>query len=137
MQISVDDGATWWYLPYDSHTHHTLSRMNPYSPFYDEGIFDGSIHSGGCPTRSQTFDAETIDVSNLRPRGPFQVRLFSDTWVEKTATSMTQVSKSTCFWMKARGRHRPSALQPGRCGGCLTVTHVCLLAPTSRWTSSI
>ena len=84
MQISVDDGATWWYPPYDSHTHHTLSRMNPYSPFYDEGIFDGSIHSGGCPTRSQTFDAETIDVSNLSGQEVrFRYVFFSDTWVEK------------------------------------------------------
>ena len=84
VQISVDDGATWWYPPYDSHTHHTLSRMNPYSPFYDEGIFDGSIHSGGCPTRSQTFDAETIDVSNLSGQEVrFRYVFFSDTWVEK------------------------------------------------------
>ncbi|RPG73345.1 MAG: hypothetical protein CBD01_006805 [Euryarchaeota archaeon TMED141] len=84
VQISVDDGATWWFPPYHSHTHHTLSRMNPYSPFYDEGIYDGSIHNGGCPTRSQSFDAETIDVSNLSGQDVrFRYVFFSDTWVEK------------------------------------------------------
>lgn len=84
VQISVNDGATWWFPPYHSHTHHTLSSMNPYSPFYGEGIYDGSIHSGGCPTRSQTFDAETIDVSNLSGQEVrFRYVFFSDTWVEK------------------------------------------------------
>ena len=84
VQISVDDGATWWFPPYHSHTHHTLSSMNPYSPFYGEGIYDGSIHSGGCPSRSQGFDAETIDVSNLSGQEVrFRYAFFSDTWVEK------------------------------------------------------
>lgn len=84
VQISVDDGATWWFPPYHSHTHHTLSSMNPYSPFYGEGIYDGSIHSGGCPSRSQSFDAETIDVSNLSGQDVrFRYVFFSDTWVEK------------------------------------------------------
>ena len=84
VQVSVDDGASWWFPPYHSHTHHTLSRMNPYSPFYGEGIYDGSIHTGGCPTRSQAFDAETIDVSNLSGQEVrFRYVFFSDTWVEK------------------------------------------------------
>ena len=83
VQISVDDGATWWYPPYDSHTHHTLSRMNPYSPFYDEGIFDGSIHSGGCPTRSQTSMRKPSTSATSRAKRSVSGTSFSPTRVER------------------------------------------------------
>ena len=115
VQISVDDGATWWYPPYDSHTHHTLSRMNPYSPFYDEGIFDGSIHSGGCPTRSQTFDAETIDVSNLSGQDVrFRYVFFSDTWVEKDGWYIDDAGVEVDLFLNEGSWTSPSFSAPSR-----------------------
>lgn len=84
LQVSTDDGATWWFPPYDALIHHGRSTLNPYSPLHLEGIFDGSIHTGGCPTRSQNFDAPALDVSNLSGQD-FRARFvfFSDTWIEK------------------------------------------------------
>ena len=84
VQFSTDDGATWWFPPYDALVHHGRSTLNPYSPLHTEGLFDGSIHPGGCPSRSQAFDAPSLDVSNLSGQ-QFRARFlfFSDTWIEK------------------------------------------------------
>lgn len=86
VSISTDGGDSWWFLPVDTTSFHDqISTPNTNSPFYGEGIFDGSKIAGGCGGNKapRGFDLKTKDLSNLsgmtvRARFSF----FSDTYVE-------------------------------------------------------
>ena len=111
VQLSIDDGATWWFPPYNALFHHGRSTLNPYSPLHTQGLFDGSIHSGGCPSRSQAFDAPSLDVSNLSGQD-FRARFvfFSDTWIEKDGWYLDDVGVEVDRFLE-QGTWRSSLLR--------------------------
>ena len=86
VSISTDGGDSWWFLPVDTTSFHDqISTPNSNSPFFGEGIFDGSNVAGGCGGNNapRGFDLKTKDLSNLsgttvRARFSF----FSDTYIE-------------------------------------------------------
>lgn len=86
VSVSTDGGESWWFLPQDvPGFHDQISTANVQSPFFLEGIIDGSTAPGGCGSnKARSFDLKTYDISNLsgqtvRARFSF----FSDTYVEE------------------------------------------------------
>ena len=66
VSISTDAGQNWWYLPPTLNGFHDqISTVNSNSPFYGEGILDGSNVAGGCNNGVRGFDLKTFDLSNL------------------------------------------------------------------------
>ena len=86
VSLSTDGGETWWLLPPDvPGFHDQISTANPRSPFYLEGIIDGSNNPGGCGSnKARPFELKTFDISNLSGQ-TVRVRFsfFSDTYVEE------------------------------------------------------
>ena len=82
--MSTDGGISWWYLPPTIGTFHDqISTINTNSPFYGEGIFDGSTVSGGCRNTIHPFDNKTFDTSNLSGENiRFRYSFFSDQLLE-------------------------------------------------------
>ena len=86
VSISTDGGDSWWFLPVDTTSFHDqISTPNTNSPFFGEGILDGSNVAGGCGGNKapRGFDLKTKDLSNLsgttvRARFSF----FSDSYIE-------------------------------------------------------
>ncbi|DAC47487.1 MAG TPA: hypothetical protein D7H93_00790, partial [Candidatus Poseidoniales archaeon] len=66
VSISTDGGDSWWYLPPTlTGFHDQISTVNSNSPFYGEGIIDGSNVIGGCENTIRGFELKTFDLSNL------------------------------------------------------------------------
>ena len=66
VSISTDGGDSWWFIPPTfSSFHDQLSTVNSFSPFYNQGIFDGSTVVGGCHNVQRGFDLKEYDLSNL------------------------------------------------------------------------
>lgn len=66
VSISTDGGESWWFLPPTLGTFHDqLSTVNSFSPFFNQGIFDGSRVIGGCHNVQRGFDLKEYDLSNL------------------------------------------------------------------------
>ena len=84
ISVSTDGGISWWYLPPTIGTFHDqISTINTNSPFYGEGIFDGSTVSGGCRNTIRPFDNKTFDTSNLSGENiRFRYSFFSDQLLE-------------------------------------------------------
>jgi len=85
VSMSTDGGDSWWLLPAETQQFHDqISTVNVNSPFFNEGIIDGSNVQGGCgASNARPYALKTYDVSNLsgmtvRARFSF----FSDTYVE-------------------------------------------------------
>ncbi len=86
VSISTDGGDSWWFIPVDTTSFHDqISTPNTNSPFFGQGILDGSNVAGGCggSKAPRGFDLKTKDLSNLsamtvRARFSF----FSDTYIE-------------------------------------------------------
>ena len=86
VSLSVDGGDSWWLLPPDvPGFHDQLSTANSQSPYFLEGIIDGSTNPGGCGSnKGRSFELKTYDISNLSGQ-TVRVRFsfFSDTYVEE------------------------------------------------------
>ena len=84
ISVSNDGGMSWWYLPPTIGTFHDqISTINSNSPFYGEGIFDGSTVNGGCRNVIHPFDNKTFDTSNLSGENiRFRYTFFSDQLLE-------------------------------------------------------
>ena len=85
VSMSTDGGENWWLLPAETQQFHDqISTANGNSPFFNEGIIDGSNVQGGCgASNARPYALKTYDISNLsgltvRARFSF----FSDTYVE-------------------------------------------------------
>ena len=66
VSISTDGGESWWFIPPTFGTFHDqLSTVNSFSPFFNQGIFDGSSVVGGCHNVQRGFDLKEFDLSNL------------------------------------------------------------------------
>lgn len=84
---SVDDGITWQHFG-DNITgfYERTSTVNPNSPFYGLGIFDGSSVANGCGTSNSnhTFSRISGDISHLAGND-VRVRFsfFTDTYIEE------------------------------------------------------
>jgi len=85
VSMSTDSGENWWLLPAETQQFHDqISTANANSPFFNQGIIDGSNVPGGCGAQNaRLYALKTYDVSNLsgmtvRARFSF----FSDTYVE-------------------------------------------------------
>ncbi len=66
VSLSTDGGESWWFIPPTLGTFHDqLSTVNSFSPFHNEGIFDGSRVIGGCHNVQRGFDLKEFDLSNL------------------------------------------------------------------------
>ena len=66
VSISTDGGDSWWFIPPTLGSFHDqVSTMNSFSPFFNQGIFDGSTVVGGCNNVQRGFDLKEYDVSNL------------------------------------------------------------------------
>ena len=84
---SIDDGITWQHFG-DNITgfYDRTSTVNPNSPFYQLGIFDGSRVANGCGTTNvnHTFTRVSGDISHLSGH---EVRIrfsfFTDTYIEE------------------------------------------------------
>ena len=83
--VSTDGGLNWWLLPPQLNGFHDqISTANTNSPFFSEGIIDGSTVANGCgSTTPRVFELKTYDLSNLSGQS-FKLRFsfFSDTYVE-------------------------------------------------------
>ena len=84
---SIDDGLTWQHFGDNiSGFYDRTSTVNPNSPFYQLGIFDGSTVANGCGVSnpSHTFDRKSGDISFLAGQD-VRVRFsfFTDTYVEE------------------------------------------------------
>ena len=83
--VSTDGGQNWWLLPPQLNGFHDqISTANTNSPFFSEGIIDGSNVANGCGTSApRVFELKTYDLSNLSGQS-FKLRFsfFSDTYVE-------------------------------------------------------
>jgi len=84
VSLSTDGGDNWWYIPPDMNGFHDqISQVNTLSPFYGEGIFDGSKVNGGCHNVVRGFDLKQSDISNLTGQSVrARFTFFSDTYVE-------------------------------------------------------
>ena len=84
--VSTDGGLTWWLLPPQLNGFHDqISTANSNSPFFGEGIIDGSNVPNGCGVSTpRGYDLKTYDLSNLSGQS-FKLRFsfFSDTFVEE------------------------------------------------------
>ena len=83
---SVDDGITWQHFGNNiSGFYDRTSTVNPNSPFYQLGIFDGSTVPNGCGTANpgHIFSRVSGDISHLAGN-EVRVRFsfFTDTYVE-------------------------------------------------------
>ena len=66
VSLSTDGGESWWFIPPTLGTFHDqLSTVNSFSPFHNQGIFDGSRVIGGCHNVQRGFDLKEFDLSNL------------------------------------------------------------------------
>ena len=84
---SIDDGITWQHFGDNiSGFYERTSTVNPNSPFYGLGIFDGSSIANGCGTSNpnHTFSRVSGDISHLAGND-VRVRFsfFTDTYVEE------------------------------------------------------
>ena len=84
ISVSTDGGINWWYLPPSiGNFHDQISTINTNSPFYGEGIFDGSTINGGCSNTIHPFVNKTFDTSNLSGEDiRFRYSFFSDQLLE-------------------------------------------------------
>ena len=84
ISASTDGGINWWYLPPQIGTFHDqISTANTNSPFYGEGIFDGSNIANGCRNSSLPFQLKQYDISNLSGQEVrFRYSFFSDQLLE-------------------------------------------------------
>jgi len=84
ISVSTDGGINWWLLPAQIGAFHDqISTANTNSPFYGEGIFDGSAVAGGCRNSSLPFQLKHYDISNLSGQDVrFRYSFFSDQLVE-------------------------------------------------------
>ena len=85
VSISTDGGLTWWWLPPDvKGFHDQISTVNTNSPFFGQGIIDGSQQPNGCSTnKNRPFELKTYDLSNLSGQAvKARFSFFSDTFVE-------------------------------------------------------
>ena len=84
VSVSNDGGMSWWYLPPTIGTFHDqISTINSNSPFFGEGIFDGSTVNGGCRNTIHPFEDKTFDTSNLSGENlRFRYSFFSDQLLE-------------------------------------------------------
>ena len=86
VSISTDGGLNWWYLPADvGGFHDQISNVNTNSPFYGEGLLDGSQVTGGCGnSAARPFELKTSDISNLSGQSVrLRFSFFSDQYVER------------------------------------------------------
>ena len=86
VSLSTDGGLNWWYLPADpGGFHDRISTVNTNSPFYGEGLLDGSQVMGGCGSgASRPFELKTADISNLSGQSVrLRFSFFSDQFVER------------------------------------------------------
>ena len=84
VSVSTDGGINWWYLPAKiGDFHDQISTANTNSPFYGEGIFDGSTITNGCRNSSLPFQIKQYDISNLSGIDVrFRFSFFSDQLIE-------------------------------------------------------
>ena len=84
VSVSTDGGINWWYLPAKiGDFHDQISTANTNSPFYGEGIFDGSTIVNGCRNSSLPFQVKQYDISNLSGSDVrFRFSFFSDQLIE-------------------------------------------------------
>jgi hypothetical protein len=86
VSLSTDGGLSWWYLPPDvGGFHDRVSNVNTNSPFYGEGLLDGSQVTGGCGNNQlRAFELKTSDISNLSDQSVrLRFSFFSDQFVER------------------------------------------------------
>tara|TARA_B100001741_G_scaffold33348_2_gene23863 strand:- start:23749 stop:30069 length:6321 start_codon:yes stop_codon:yes gene_type:complete len=86
VSVSTDGGLNWWYLPADpGGFHDRISTVNTNSPFYGEGLLDGSQVTGGCGSGApRPFELKTSDISNLSGQSVrLRFSFFSDQYVER------------------------------------------------------
>lgn len=84
VSLSTDGGDNWWFIAPDLNGFHDqLSQVNTQSPFYGEGIFDGSSIVGGCHNVVRGFDLKQSDLSNLSGQSVrARFSFFSDAYVQ-------------------------------------------------------
>ena len=84
VSASTDGGINWWYLPANiGGFHDQISTVNFNSPFFNEGILDGSTVGNNCRNSSRPFDLKQYDVSNLSGNEiRFKYSFFSDQLIE-------------------------------------------------------
>ena len=84
VSVSTDGGINWWFLPPQvSDFHDQISTANTNSPFYGEGILDGSTIPGSCRNSSLPFQHKQYDISNLSGVDVrFRYSFFADQLVE-------------------------------------------------------
>ena len=84
VSVSTDGGINWWYLPAKiSDFHDQISTANSNSPFFGEGIIDGSTIANGCRNSSLPFQLKQYDISNLSSSDVrFRFSFFSDQLIE-------------------------------------------------------
>ena len=84
VSVSTDGGINWWYLPSRvGDFHDQISTANTNSPFFGEGIFDGSTIANGCRNSSLPFQLKQYDISNLSGNDVrFRFSFFSDQLIE-------------------------------------------------------
>ena len=85
VSLSTDGGLNWWYLPADpGGFHDRISTVNSNSPFYGEGLLDGSRVTGGCHGVIRGFELKTSDITNLSGESVrLRFSFFSDEFVER------------------------------------------------------
>ena len=85
VSLSTDGGLNWWYLPADpGGFHDRISTVNTNSPFYGEGLLDGSRVTGGCHGVIRGFELKTADITNLSGESVrLRFSFFSDEFVER------------------------------------------------------
>ena len=85
VSLSTDGGLNWWYLPSDpGGFHDRISTVNSNSPFYGEGLLDGSRVTGGCHGVIRGFELKTADITNLSGESVrLRFSFFSDEFVER------------------------------------------------------
>lgn len=85
VSISSDGGQSWWWLPPQLNGFHDqISTVNTNSPFFGQGIIDGSSVANGCGASNlRDFELKTYDLSNLSGQSiKARFSFFSDTYVE-------------------------------------------------------
>ena len=84
VSISTDGGLNWWYIPPAIGTFHDqISTINSNSPFFGEGILDGSTVPGGCQNNVRPFDNKMFETNNLSGENiRFRYSFFSDQLLE-------------------------------------------------------
>ncbi|GIQ97681.1 MAG: hypothetical protein CM15mP3_07150 [Candidatus Poseidoniales archaeon] len=84
VSVSTDGGINWWFLPPKiTDFHDQISTANTNSPFYGEGILDGSTIAGSCRNSSLPFQLKQYEISNLSGIDVrFRFSFFADQLVE-------------------------------------------------------